>query len=167
MCFSYISAQEKGINFIGIKPSVTVEPFYEKGELDINVFPLVYQRTISRRVDIKTLSIVNYGIRNNNSSFSHLGFQFAVPIFFKLKEKKSEPSKGFYIAPGFGLSRNLIEKHNNLGFWVEPGYNLLITQKLSISFSIQLGATQFWYDDGTQKLGNHFGIQVIFGKWFL
>jgi len=162
-----ISAQRKSsVNFIGLNPSITYEPFYEKGELDINVFPLVYQTPLSKRIDIRVSSIVNYGIRNTNNSFSHLGFQTALPIFFKLKEEKNLPSGGLFIAPGFGVTRNLIEKHSNVGLWVEPGYNLLFDDNFAISFSAQFGATHFWYDNGDTKWGNHFGIKIIIGMWF-
>ncbi len=160
------SQKKKSINFIGLNPSVTVEPFYEKGEFDINVFPIVYQKTISQRVDIRIISIVNYGIRKSTSSFSHIGFQTAFPHFIIKKTDKLIPSKGFFVAPGFGITRNLMEKHTNFGLWIEPGYNLLFDDKYSLSFSIQFGATHFWYDSGTTKWGNHFGIKIIFGKWF-
>lgn len=161
------SAQEnKTATFWGLTPSITVEPFYEKGELDINIFPIVYQKTITNRVDLRIASIVNYGVRNENSKLSHLGAQVSFPIHFPKKEEKSIPSKGFYAAPGFGATRNLIEKHNNFGVWIEPGYNLQISPKYSISFGAQFGATHFWYDNGDTKLGNHFGIKIVIGRWF-
>ena len=160
-------AQEnETINFIGVNPSITVEPFYNKGELDINVFPVVYQKTVSRRIDFRILTIVNYGIRDTNSAFSHLGVQMALPVFIIKKDNNQKPSKGFFIAPGVGLTRNLIEKHNNFGLWIEPGYHLLIDEKFGLSFGVQFGATHLWYDNGTTKWGNHFGVKIIFGKWY-
>ena len=157
---------EKTASFWGITPSITVEPFYEKGELDINIFPIVFQKTITSRVDLRVASIVNYGIRNENSKLSHVGGQVSFPIHFSKKEEKSMPSKGFYAAPGIGSTRNLIEKHSNFGLWIEPGYFLQISPKYSISFGAQFGATHFWYDDGETKWGNHFGIKIIIGRWF-
>jgi len=161
-----VAQEKRSINFVGIIPSVTVEPFYNKGELDIDVFPLVYQKTLTSRVDYRIISIVNYGIRNTNSAFSHVGLQVALPLFLTAKENKQLASKGFFLAPGFGATRNLIEKHNNFGLWVEPGYHLLFDDNFAISFGVQFGATHFWYDNGTTKWGNHFGVKVIFGKWF-
>jgi hypothetical protein len=157
-------AQEKGSsNFIGINPSVTIEPFYEKGELDINVCPFVFQKTITRRIDFRLMTVVNYGFRNTGNTFTHIGLQPALPIFLKAKEDNRMPSKGLFIAPGFGVTRNLIEKHSNAGLWLEPGYMLSISPKWSISFGAQFGATHFWYDSGESKWGSHFGIKVIFG----
>jgi hypothetical protein len=147
ICFISINnifaLEKSSVNFIGLNPSVTVEPFYEKGELDVNIFPLVYQTPISKRIDFRVSSIVNYGVRNSNSTFSHLGFQAALPIFLKKKDIKLIPSKGLFVAPGFGVTRNLIEKHSNFGLWVEPGYNLLFDDNFAISFSAQFGATHF------------------------
>jgi hypothetical protein len=169
--FVCISAASRGqdkcsASFWGINPSITVEPFYNKGELDINIFPLVFQKTITRRVDFRISTIVNYGIRNENSAFSHLGAQVSFPVFIIRKDENTLPSNGFFVAPGFGVTRNLIEEHNNFGLWLEPGYNLLISPKYSISFGAQFGATHFWYDNGTKKWGNHFGVKIIIGRWY-
>lgn len=152
-------------NFIGLNPSLTVEPFYEKGELDVNIFPLVYQRPLTKRFDIRFTTICNLGIRNQGSEISHVGMETAFPIFFKSKEDKKESSKGFFIAPIISTTRNRIEEHNNLGIWIEPGYNLLFENNFSMSFGLQLGGTYFHYDNGGAMWGNHFGVKIIFGKW--
>lgn len=153
-------------SFLGLNPSVTVEPYYNKGEFDINVFPVVYQRTISERIDFRASVTLNYGVREISKSISHFGGQLALPIFYKKKENLMNPSSGLFIAPGLGFTRNNLEKHTNIGFWLEPGYNLQISDKWSISFGVQLGATNFNYDDGTGKWGEHFGMKIIIGRWF-
>ena len=152
-------------NFIGINPSVTVEPFYNKGELDVNILPFVYQRTITEIADLRFTSVLNLGIRNNGNSISHFGLETALPVFFKKKEDKMELSKGFFIAPVISLTRNRTDNHNNIGTWVEPGYNLLFDNKFAMSFGLQIGGTYFSYDNGTDKWRNHFGVKIIFGKW--
>lgn len=153
-------------NFIGINPSVTVEPFYEKGELDVNIVPIVYQRPLARRLDLRLTSICNLGIRNAGSEISHLGLELGFPIFFVRKEDKRVSSKGFFAAPVVSLTRNRIAEHNNLGLWIEPGYHLLFDNSVAMSFGLQVGTTYFSYDDGQNKWGGHFGVKVILGKWF-
>jgi hypothetical protein len=161
-----LKAQDvKRLNFFGINPSVTVEPFYEKGELDINIFPLVFQRTLTKSIDFRLTSILNFGLRNNGNEISHFGFESGLPIFFKPKESKKEISKGFFMAPILSLTRNKIGEHNNLGLWIEPGYNLLFENNFAMTFGLQLGGTYFAYDNGQTKWGNHFGIKIIIGKW--
>jgi hypothetical protein len=156
---------EKRSNFIGINPSVTIEPFYEKGELDINIFPIVYQTPMSKILDLRLTSILNLGIRNEGNEISHFGLETALPIFFKAKLDKKESSKGFFVAPIVSLTRNRIEEHNNVGLWVEPGYHLLFDNNFAMSFGLQFGGTYFSYDNGQTKWGNHFGVKIIFGKW--
>jgi hypothetical protein len=159
-------AEEKTMaNFIGIKPEVTVEPYYQKGELDVNIFPFVYQHTLSKHVDVRLASILNLGIRKGGTSISHYGFQLALPVYLSKKENTALPSNGFFVAPGIGVTRSNLEKHQNFGIWAEPGYHLLFDDKWAIAFGVQLGATHFNYDDGTNKWGNHFGIKICFGKW--
>jgi len=154
------------VNFLGLNPSITVEPFYEEGEFDLNIFPIVYQKTLAKRIDFRISSTVNYGIRKSSNTISHLGGQIAFPIYFTKKEELTNPSAGFFAAPGIGFTRNRLEKHTNIGFWIEPGYNLNISEKWSISFGIQLGTTHFNYDNGEEKWGNHFGVKIFFGRWF-
>lgn len=156
---------ENKSNFFGLNPSVTVEPFYDKGELDINILPIVYQTSLTKRLDVRITSILNLGIRNEGNEISHFGLETALPIFFKAKLDKKERSKGFFVAPIVSLTRNRIEEHNNVGLWIEPGYHLLFDNNFAISFGLQFGGTYFSYDNGLTKWGNHFGVKVIFGKW--
>lgn len=159
------SQHQKKACFIGLNPSITVEPYYEKGELDLNILPLVFQKTLTERIDFRASTIFNYGLRNTTNEISHFGGQIALPIYLKMKENLTSPSKGFYCAPGMGFARNRIEGHTNIGFWLEPGYTLMVSDTWSISIGAQLGATHFNYDNGTQKWDQHFGIKIVFGNW--
>jgi len=162
-----INAQNnKRAYFIGLNPAVTIEPFYQKGELDVNIFPIVFQKTLTNRIDFRFSAILNYGVRLTKDEISHYGGQICFPFFLVKKNDFNLPSKGFFVAPGIGITRNRIEKHTNIGFWLEPGYNLMISPKWSLTFGIQLGATHFNYDAGTKKWGNHFGIKIVIGRWF-
>ncbi len=154
------------MNFWGINPGITVEPYYDSGEFDINVFPLVFQSSITRRLDVRLSGTLNYGIRNGSNELSHLGLEAALPVFFRKKEDKSALSKGFFLSPVLGVSRNLEAGHTNIGTWVEPGYNLLFENHFALSLGLQFGGTYFIYDDSADSWGNHFGVIVIFGKWF-
>jgi hypothetical protein len=58
-----------------------------------------------------------------------------------------------------------MEKHNNGGLWIQPGYNLLFDNKIAMSFGLQIGGTYFSYDNGQTNWKNHFGVKIIFGKW--
>src|SRR5688572_12967860 len=97
MCTIPLSAQTKQTScFIGLNPGITIEPYYEKGELDLNIFPLVFQNQITNRTDLRLTSILNLGIRQTGNQISHFGIEMAFPAFFKKKANKSECSKGFF-----------------------------------------------------------------------
>lgn len=157
---------EKRLSFLGINPSVTIEPYYDSGELDINILPIVYQRSITNRLDFRLTSVINYGIRNGNDKLSHIGIEFGAPVFFKEKEDIVEISKGFFIAPLLSLTRNIEADHTNIGTWVEPGYNILFEDHFALSLGLQIGGTYFINDNAANSWGNHFGVKVVFGKWF-
>lgn len=163
---STASAQSKQVPFfIGINPSVTVEPFYEKGESDISILPIVFQRSISKRADIRFTSVVNLGIRKTGNQISHLGLETAVPFFLQKKESRQDYSKGLFIAPVLSLTSNQIENHQNIGLWLEPSYHLLFDNAVAMSFGLQVGGTYFHYTNGANKWGSHFGAKIILGKW--
>ena len=82
-------------NFIGINPSVTVEPFYNKGEFDVNILPFVYQRTMTNMADLRFTSVLNLGIRYNGNNISHFGLETAFPVFSKRKKIKQNFQKAF------------------------------------------------------------------------
>jgi len=163
---SVFGQDNKRSNFFGINPSVTIEPYYNSGEFDINVFPLVYQRSVSNRLDVRLASTINYGIRNGNDKLSHVGLEVGMPVFFTKKDDRSELSNGFYIAPLLSMSRNNEANHTNIGTWIEPGYNLLFENKWALSLGLQFGGTYFLNDNSGNEWGNHFGVIVVFGKWF-
>lgn len=165
LAVSVLSQDGMRYHFVGVNPSVTVEPFYERGEFDLNVFPVVYQRSLSRRLDLRLTSIVNLGIRTGGTAFSHVGIETALPIFLKAKETREDLSSGLFIAPIVSLSRNRFDAHNTVGLWLEPGYNLLFENKVAMSFGLQLGGSFFAYDSGQTTWGSHFGVKVIIGKW--
>ncbi len=162
---SGLKAQSDNPSFLlGINPSVTVEPFYQRGEFDVNIFPLVYQRPLTGRLDLRLTSILNLGVRNAGNQISHAGLETALPIFLFTNE--SPISTGFFLAPILSLTRNRLENHNNLGLWLEPGYQFSIAKKTTLSVGIQLGATLFDYDESPNDWGSHFGVNVIIGRWF-
>ncbi|WP_338769731.1 hypothetical protein WAF17_10425 [Bernardetia sp. ABR2-2B] len=166
-----IIKEKKSTHLWGINPSLTVEPFYEKGEFDINILPIIYQTSFSKRVDFRINPILNLGIRKDFNEFSHIGFEAALPVFIFKKEERFLPSKGFFVAPIFSPSISAsyigrVENRTNLGFWGEVGYNLLIDEKFGLSFGLQYGITHFIYKVGENEITNHFGIKIIFGKWY-
>lgn len=159
--------KEKSPDFFGINPSITVEPYYNKGEWDVNILPWVWQKPISKRIDLRFNSILNLGIRNTGNVISHFGLEIAAPVFLRKKSQKNECSKDWFIAPILSLTQNATENRSHVGIWCEPGYSLLFENRFAVSFGLQLGMTSFITQQSEVTWGNHFGFKIIFGKWFL
>jgi hypothetical protein len=160
-------AQEKSVPlFVGLNPSVTVEPFYAKGEFDVGIFPLVIQRPLGLRWDVRASTILNLGVRNNGNGISHYGLELAFPFFFSAKPDRFTNSNGFYASPILSLTQNRMADHTNTGTWLEAGYFFPVTMKWGISVGLQAGVTHFNYSTEEPDWKSHFGVKAIVGRWF-
>ncbi len=157
-------AQDKRPIFLGLQPSYTAEPFYEKGELDINVVPLMIQIPIGKRIDFRITSIANYHIGGQNG-FADVGAQMVLPIFIKKREKTKMIAHGFYVGPVMGLGTNLMNDHNTLVLAAEGGYLFPTKKSFSLSLGLQLGASYFDYFNQDNVWRNHFGVKINIGFW--
>ena len=121
-CIGYATAQSKKPILLGIQPGITVEPFYEQGELDINVFPLIFETPIGSRINIRLLPLINYHVGGEANGVSDVGIFTVFPVFFKEREDRVDRPYGFYIGPVVGFGRNLINDHYTTTLAAEPGY---------------------------------------------
>lgn len=151
--------------FIGIQPSITVEPFYEKGEFDVNAFPLIFETSIGSRTNIRLSPIANYHIGGLSNGFSDIGLYAVLPIYFTNRETTGSRSSGFYIGPVLGFGRNLINEHYTTTIAVEPGYLFEAKKSFTICLGMQFGASYFSYDSEPNKWLSHWGPKVTFGFW--
>lgn len=161
---SNIIGQEKKTFLVGFQPGITVEPFYEKGEFDINVLPLIIQIPLSKRIDMRFVSLANYHFGTENG-FSDIGINTILPIFLKKKESLIDPSKGFYLGPVLGLGRNLINNHFTITTAGEIGYMFKTEKRFTFSLGIQLGGSYFMYDNEPAVWRQHFGPKINLGWW--
>jgi hypothetical protein len=160
-----INAQEKRAFMLGLNPSVSVESYYDQGELDINIFPFTMQLSINQRIDLRFITLFNIGIRNDASGFSQMGLESALPIFLKAKEDLSDHSRGFYAAPVLSVSKSKLDQNTHIGLWAEPGYQFNIDKKFSLVLAAQAGTTYIHYIGGTGSWNSHLGLKVIIGWW--
>jgi len=151
--------------YIGLQPGVTVEPFYEEGEFDFNVFPLIIETPVSSRINLRICPIANYHMGGETNGFSDLGVFTVLPIFFNKKEDDNTIPYGFYLGPVVGLGRNLINKHFTTTLALEPGYMIETKKRFTINLGIQFGASHFSYDTEPNKWVFHWGPKVTFGFW--
>lgn len=159
------SAQDKKPIFIGLQPGFTAEPYYDKNEFDINIIPVTIQMPISKRLDIRLITLANYHFGGKENGFSDIGFQFVLPFYLKKKEAPNIIPQGFYLGPVLGIGRNLINDHYTTTLAIEPGYQFPTKKSFSISMGLQLGGSYFTYDNQPNILRSHFGFKVNIGFW--
>lgn len=160
------SQNKKEHYFLGINPSLTVEPYYAKGEFDLNILPLVVQKMINSRSGIRLISLVNLGFKNSAKSISHIGLSGGWVYYLSQQEQDLYTKQGIYVAPVLALSYNRFEKSFNTGLYAETGYHFLLPKNWGIATGLQFGYTHFNYSTiSSDTWKTHFGIKVIIGKW--
>ena len=161
---TFVLAQEKRPVFIGLQPSFTRETFYEEGEFDINIVPLMVQVPIDKMVDIRFTSEVNYHFGSTNC-ISDVGGQIVLPIYFKKKESTKNISHGFYAGPVLGLGQNLLDDHNTVTLAIEPGYLFKANKSFTLALGMQLGASYFDNFNMPNAWYSHLGLKINIGFW--
>ncbi|MFC2090359.1 hypothetical protein ACFLT1_06240 [Bacteroidota bacterium] len=156
--------QEKNPLFIGFQPGITIEPFYEKGEFDINLIPFVVELPLSKRIDMRFVSLSNYHF-GNEAGFSDIGINTILPIFLIKKESIIDRSEGFYLGPVLGLGRNLVNNHFTITTAGEIGYMFKAERRFTVSLGVQLGGSYFMYDNEPAVWRQHFGPKINLGWW--
>ncbi|GEM_PF-996359 len=157
-------SQDKRPLFLGIQPGTTKEKFYSKNELDINILPLVVEFPVTKRVNLRFTSVLNYHIGDKNQ-ISDIGIQAVAPVFFRKNESIKRRNFGFYIGPVLGLGQNIMNDHFTTTLAVEPGYLFKTTKKFTVSLGIQYGGSHFNYKNGNNEWHEHFGIKANLGFW--
>ena len=163
--YGKVIGQTKNPILIGIQPSITIEPFYEEGELDINVFPLVLEMPIGQRINFRLVPTVNYHFGGEENGFSDIGLFTVLPIFIRKREAIEIRPYGFYFGPVLGFGRNLLNNHYTTTVAIEPGYMFEAKKSFTITLGIQFGASHFAYDSQPNKWVFHWGPKVTFGFW--
>jgi hypothetical protein len=157
--------QTKKQLYIGLQPGVTVEPFYEEGEFDLNLLPFIFEFPINSRINLRISPIANYHMGGVTNGISDLGIFTVLPIFIKEREDDNLIPHGLYLGPVVGFGRNLINNHYTTTLAVEPGYMFETKKRFTINLGIQLGASYFSYDSEPNKWVFHWGPKVTFGFW--
>lgn len=150
---------------LGIQPSITIEPFYEEGELDVNVFPFVFEIPVAQQINFRLVPTLNYHFGGEKTGISDVGFYSVLPIFFRKKESVEVKPYGFYVGPVLGFGRNILYDHYTITLAVEPGYLFEAKKSFTISLGFQVGSSYFAYDSQPNKWIFHWGPKITFGFW--
>jgi hypothetical protein len=157
-------AQDVRPVFIGLQPGITKEPFYVENAFDINVVPLVVEVPVSQRLNLRLISVANYHF-GEQRQFSDVGMQLVAPVFLRKQDSPFQQSRGFYLAPVYGLGRNLLNGHYTHTVAIEPGYLFQTDKRFTLSLGVQFGGSYFDYDNEPNVWRQHFGPKVNLGVW--
>jgi len=161
-----VCAQNSRPIMLGFSPAITVEPSYPQGAFDLNILPLAVQFPgIIDNLDIRFLSLVNYGIRSYGSALINIGGEICLHYHFDFSRNDDFISKGFFIGPGAAFSRNIHYNHRSLSVFIEPGYHFLFNDNFSLIIDMQFGRTYLKPDSGISVTQNHWGVKVVLGWW--
>ncbi len=153
-------------HFLGMNPGISIKPFYKSGEMDMNIIPLVYQTTLYGPLDIRLISIMNFGFRKEGNEIINYGMELALPYVFGQRNEGLQLSQGFYVAPVISLLRYNELKTFNTSVLIEPGIMFRVEEKASVIIGLQLGAGYYDLQELNNKWQNHIGLKIILGNWF-
>lgn len=161
---SGVFAQERKPIFLGIQPAMTKEKFYDEDEFDINIFPIVFQRGLNERIDLRLISIVNYRF-GPEPGISDVGIFTLLPYHFKKKEDKFSRSSGIYAGPLLGYVVNDLSLHHTATIGIEAGYLFASKNRFTLSAGVQAGGSYFIYYHTENEWTDHLAIKINLGFW--
>lgn len=158
-------------NYIGVLPSVLIEPYDSIKAVEINVFPFVYEYKFNPELGLQVRPIVNYRFFKNKSGISQTGGTILLNRYFHSlfgQDSWLTPQ----IAVFYTYSYNQLDKIQTMTLGVEPGVLMKISNSFTLSLNVQPGIN--YYPDAYSKafvnskngLKSHFGIIFHFGYSF-
>lgn len=152
--------------FVGLQPSVTVEPYYPDGVFDLNAAPVCVEWRAAASISLRAAPLLTFrfGVPDG-PSLAHLGFELGAPIHLAAQQA-AEPPSGPWVGPGTALTRNVLDRHWTTGLHLDAGWALRPSSRLALLFSLQAGGTLFVPDEGGLELKEHLGFKAAVGWWF-
>lgn len=149
---------------IAIGPRVMQESWYESGELDVSIVPLVIELPLSSRVGLRLRPSVFYhfGGPSPDTRVSLIGGS-AAPIFYLQAADGPRPYSGWFIGPSLEITHNRLESMWHASVAADGGYAIYFEGGTGLILSVQLGVT--FFSDSDQDPALHPGVFPSFGIW--
>lgn len=155
-------------HYIGILPSVLLEPYDTVDAIEINIIPFVYEYRFSRKIALQARPIVNYRILESNYGISQTGGSLLLNYYFY-----SFLGNYFWLTPQNALlytyAYNQLDTIHTMTLGIEPGCRMKVSDSISVSVNLQGGIN--YYPDSFSRafvraahgLKPHFGIIAHIG----
>jgi len=160
-------------NYIGLLPSILVEPYDTINAIEVNLFPFLYEYKVGNNNDLgfQIRPILNYRFYEIQSGFSQVGGSLVVNKYFPNAFKDDfwlKPQIGAY----FTYAYNRLDKIQTMTIGVEPGVQMKISNYFTMSLNLQPGINYYpdefsrEFVDAESGLKGHFGIIFHIGYNF-
>jgi hypothetical protein len=146
ICHGNLIAQESPLsaNYVGLIPSVLVEPYDTVDAVEINFFPFLYEFRMGTNNDLgfQIRPILNYRFLKAQNGFSQIGGTMVINKYF-LKVFDDN----FWLKPQLGIyytyAYNRLDKVNTMTLGIEPGAFMKISENFSLSVNLQPGINYY------------------------
>lgn len=147
---SFAQEEPSTNNYVGLIPSVLVEPYDTIDAVEVNFFPFLYEFRTGERNDLgfQVRPILNYRFLENQSGFSQMGVSIVVNKYLL---NMLDPN--FWLKPQIAIfytyAYNRLDKIQTMTLGIEPGVLMQISNHFSLSLSLQPGIN--YYPDNFSK----------------
>lgn len=170
-----VSAQNSPLktNYIGLVPSVLVEPYDTIDAVEVNIFPFLYEFRIGENNDLglQIRPIFNYRFLKTQSGFSQIGGTLVMNKYFL-----NVFEDNFWLKPQLGVyytyAYNRLDRIQTMTLGIEPGVFMRMSENFSLSVNLQPGIN-YYPDKISQNFVNsesgfkgHFGLIFHIGYNF-
>lgn len=164
-----VIAQDNGLKdyYIGLIPSVLVEPYDTINAIEVNFFPLLYEFRIGDQNDIgfQVRPILNYRFFDDQSGFSQTGGSVVVNKYFL-----NMVDENFWLKPQLGIyytyAYNRLDRIQTMTLGIEPGAFMQISNQFSLSLNLQPGLNYYPDEDSQDFVSSESGFKGHFGLIF-
>lgn len=170
MIFVQLSfAQESYLtsNYLGIAPSILVEPYDTINAIEINCMPIVYEFRIGKEnnLSFQLRPVLNYRIYRISSGFSQIGGSLVFTKYYP-----SSYFAKFRLTPLLGVfstyAYNRLDRIQTITLGIEPGIYFNISNKFSTSLNLQPGINLYPDEKSKNFVNTKNGFKTHFGIIF-
>lgn len=160
-------------NYIGLSPSVLVEPYDTINAIEVNFLPFLYEYRIGENHDLslQARTILNYRFYEPQSGISQIGGSFVLNKYFL-----NIFGDDFWLIPQLGTyftyAHNRLDKIQTLTLGIEPGAYIKFSRNFSMSINLQPGINYYpdtyskQFADTKSGFKGHFGMIFHIGYNF-
>lgn len=165
--FSNVSAQDGEMkrNYIGVLPSILVEPYDMIDAVEINILPFVYEYRFNQGFGLQLRPIMNYRIVKMNPGISQTGGTIMINKYLRFLFRED-----YWLTPQIGIfytdTYNQIDRIRTMTLGLEPGISMRISASFSLNLNLQPGINYYPNEYSKQFVDTETGFKSHFGVIF-